>query len=339
MALPAKIVAIRSPRPITGVNGKERSLDRAGRVLAARHFAASTQKAYLFWIERFLDLYEDEDPKRLSEPEVNDFLTKLATEDQVAASTQNQALCALLFFYDKVLGLPLDRLEGVVRARRPKHRPTVLARESVVALLEEMDGQPLLVCQLLYESGLRLNESVTLRVKNLNFARREILVKDAKGNKDRITMLPYVVAVELKRHLREMRVHHEAGLAKGLGRVKLPTALDRKYPNAGREWPWQWVFPAATYYVDKSTGIRYRHHMDASVVQKAVRAAAVRAKLHQHVTPHVLRHSFATHLLEDGYDIRTVQELLGHASVKTTQIYTHVLNRGGYGVRSPLDRL
>lgn len=285
----------------------------------------------------FLRFHAPREAISLREDHVNEFLTHLAVGENVAASTQNQALCALLLFYDKVVGLPLDRIEGLVRARRPKTRPTVLARHEVDALLSAFDGVPLLICQLLYGSGLRLNEALNLRVKDIDFYRREIAIRVGKGQKDRVTMLPNPGILGLRQHLRRVQSQHEKDLALGLGRVALPLALGRKYPNAEREWLWQWVFPAASHYADKSTGMRYRHHVHPSVVQKAVRQAAARAGIQKHVTPHTLRHSFATHLLENGYDIRTVQELLGHASVKTTQIYTHVLNRGGFGVRSPLD--
>jgi integron integrase len=306
-------------------------------VLRASHYGTKTVKAYLHWIERFARFHRGADLMSLREYEVNAFLTHLAVEESVAASTQNQALCAILFFYDKVAGQPLDRIDGVVRARRPKRRPTVLSTQDVQCLLSELHGVPLLVCQLLYGSGLRLNEALTLRVKDLDLVRGEILVHQAKGNKDRITMLPEAAISGLRRHLSRVRRLHERDLALGLGRVALPGALARKYKNAEREWAWQWIFPASTHYTDSATGVRYRHHLHPTVIQKAVRAAALNADMPKHVTPHTLRHSFATHLLESGYDIRTVQELLGHASVKTTQIYTHVLNRGGYGVRSPLD--
>ena len=262
-----------------------------------------------------------------------------AVQENVAASTQNQALAAILFLYDKVLGEPLDRVEGVVRARRPKRIPTVLSREETERVFAQLEGVPLLICQLLYGSGLRLNEALSLRIKDLDFARREISIKEAKGGKDRVTMLPEPSVMPLKAHVESVRAQHQQDLRRGLGRVQLPNALGRKYPNAERQWSWQWVFPAASHFVEQESGIRYRYHVHPTVVQKAVSAAAARAKVSKHVTPHTLRHSFATHLLENGYDIRTVQELLGHASVKTTQVYTHVLNRGGLGVRSPLESL
>ena len=326
-------------RPLLRVVGKppDEAVERARRVLRARNYGARTVKAYLYWIDRFLTYHASADPLELREAEVNAFLTQLAVGQDVAASTQNQALSALLFFYAKVLGRPLEHMENIARARKPKRMPTVLSRGECEALFRELDGVALLVCQLLYGGGMRLDEALNLRVKDLGFDRREIAVKRAKGNKDRVTILPDAVRGPLQAHLARGKRIHERDLAMGLGRVPLPYALDRKYRNAEREWGWQWVFPASTYFTDSNDGIKYRYHLHQSVIQKAVRSACVRAKIAKHATPHVLRHSFATHLLENGYDIRTVQELLGHASVKTTQIYTHVLNRGGHGVRSPLD--
>jgi len=257
----------------------------------------------------------------------------------VAASTQNQGLAALLFLYEHVLEQPLNRIEGVVRARRPRRLPVVLSREDVAAVLAELDGDPYLVCALLYGSGLRVLEGLRIRVKDLDFERGESTVRDGKGRKDRITMLPAALYEPLQEHLRRVRRQHEEDLRAALGQAPLPDALARKYPNAAREWGWQWVFPASSHYLDPRTGIQHRHHLHESVIQKAVHEAARRAGLAKPATPHTFRHSFATHLLEDGYDIRTVQELLGHKDVRTTMIYTHVLNRGGRGVRSPLDRL
>lgn len=312
-------------------------LERARRVLATHHYAGKTAKAYLYWIERYLQFHAGANPRDLAEEEVNAFLSHLAVEERVAASTQNQALCALLCFYDKVLGQPLDRIEGVVRARRSRRQPVVLSGREVRALFGQLEGVPLLVCQLLYGSGMRLEEGLSLRVKDLDFDRAEVVVRQPKNKKDRVTMLPQSAMPALRKHLRSVSNTHKYYLSIGLGRVPLPHALDRKYKSAELDWAWQWVFPASTHFPDKSNGRAYRWHVHDSVIQKAVRDAAHAAGIAKHVTPHTLRHSFATHLLESGYDIRTVQELLGHASVKTTQIYTHVLNRGGLGVRSPLD--
>lgn len=277
-------------------------------------------------------------PRFLREPGANKFLTDLAVTHHVSASTQNQALAALLFLYDKVFGSPLDRIEGVVRAQTGKSQITAMSREETREVFARLSGTPRLVCMLLYGCGMRLGEALSLRVKDIDFDMREIVIRDPKGNRDRVTMLPDLVLDPLREHLRAVRNQHKADIANGLGRVPMPGALARKYVNADREWGWQWVFPATSHYSDRKTGIRHRYHLHHSVVQKAVRAAVLQTEITKHVTPHVLRHTFATHTLENGYDIRTVQDLLGHADVRTTQKYTHVLNRGGFGVRSPLDR-
>ena len=273
----------------------------------------------------------------MGEPEVNEFLTHLAVDERVAASTQNQALAALLFLYERVLRRPLGRIEGVVRARRPRRLPVVLTRPEVRAVLDGLDGTPRLMCMLLYGSGLRLLECLRLRVKDVDFQRNEITVRDGKGAKDRVTMLPAAAREELLAHLEKVQRQHARDLARGLGRAPLPDALARKYPGADRQWAWQWVFPASSHYIDRHTRVRHRHHLHESVVQRAVKEAVRRAEVAKPASCHTFRHSFATHLLEDGYDIRTVQELLGHKDVKTTMIYAHVLNRGGKGVRSPMD--
>ncbi|MEX2555882.1 MAG: integron integrase [Actinomycetota bacterium] len=316
-----------------------RLYDRAVEVFRSRHYSPQTQKSYLHWIGRYLRFHGGADPRTLSEVDVNAFLSDLAVTHKVAAATQNQALAALLFFYEHVLERPLDRVEGVVRARKPKRMPVALTRDEVGVMFEHLEGVPLLVCKILYGAGLRLTEGLSLRVKDLDFGRQEFLVRDGKGAKDRVTMLPEALRGPLEQHLRVIRRQHAKDLARGLGRVPMPTALARKYPRADREWGWQWVFPATSHYRDRETGIEHRHHLHKSVVQKAVRAAARGVGIAKHVTSHTFRHSFATHLLEDGYDIRTVQELLGHEDVRTTMIYTHVLNRGGLGVYSPLDRI
>jgi integron integrase len=275
----------------------------------------------------------------MGEPEVTAFLSNLAVDRGVSASTQNQALSAILFLYEHVLGMELEWLEGVVRAKAPPRLPVVLTRAEVRAILNALEGMPRLVGTLLYGSGLRLLECLRLRVKDLDFGRGEIVVRGGKGDRDRRTMLPTGVRAALTEHLRRVRAQHEADLAGGAGWVELPGALARKYPSAGREWPWQWVFPATRFYRDPVTGQRRRHHLHETVMQRAMRIATLRAGTTKPATCHSFRHSFATHLLEDGYDIRTVQELLGHRDVSTTMIYTHVLNRGGRGVLSPADRL
>lgn len=257
----------------------------------------------------------------------------------MAASTQNQALAAILFLYERVFDQPLDRIEGVVRARRPKRMPVVLTPDEIRATFSLIEGTPLLVCRLLYGTGARASEALSVRVKDLDFGRRELTVRDGKGRNDRVTPLPERLLEPLRDQLRAVQGQHRRDLATGLGVVSMPDALASKYPNAGREWPWQWVFPATSHFVERQTGSRHRWHLHESVVQKVFRRAVVAAGITKHATVHTLRHSFAAHLLEAGYDIRTVQELLGHRDVRTTQIYTHVLNRGGLGVRSPLDSL
>jgi integron integrase len=274
----------------------------------------------------------------MGEPEVTAFLSSLAVDAHVAASTQNQALAALLFLYQQVLDRQLDWLTDVVHAKRPARLPVVLSRDEVSAVLGCMRGTPHLMASLLYGAGLRVLECAQLRAKDLDFDRHELTVHDGKGRKDRVTMIPSRVEPALRSHLVGVRAQHTADLAAGSGTVALPDALDRKYPAASRDWPWQWVFPATRHYVDSATGARRRHHLHETVIQRAVKAAVRAARIPKHATAHTLRHSFATHLLEEGYDIRTIQELLGHHDVRTTMIYTHVLNRGPRGVRSPLDR-
>jgi integron integrase len=275
-------------------------------------------------------------PESMAEAEIGAYLSSLA-EAKVSSSTQNQALAALLFLYQQVLGRELQWLGNLVHAKRPKHVPVVLGREEVRNLLARLDGPVWLVCAVLYGAGLRLLEALHLRVKDIDMDRREIVVRGGKGQKDRRTVLPDVLIKPLRSHLAAVQTQHDGDISLGAGAVSLPDALDRKYPNAAREWIWQWVFPATRTYSDPTTREVRRHHLHESVIQRAVRQAAVAARISKPVTPHTLRHSFATHLLEKGYDIRTIQELLGHKDVSTTMIYTHVLNRGAGGVRSPLD--
>ncbi|MBI3784146.1 MAG: integron integrase [Deltaproteobacteria bacterium] len=263
----------------------------------------------------------------------------LAVDGKVSASTQNQALAALLFLYQQVLGCEVGWLDDIVRAKRPRRLPTVLTREEVQLLLNQLDGVAWIATMLLYGSGLRVMECLRLRVKDIDFERRELVVREGKGDKDRVTMLSSAVIPRLEAHLRRVRALHSKDLARGFGRVLLPGALARKYPNADCEWGWQWVFPSSQISIDPRSEERLRHHIDPSVLQRALRDARQIAGIEKPVTPHTLRHCFASHLLENGYDIRTVQELLGHEDVSTTMIYTHVLNRGGLGVQSPADRL
>jgi len=316
-----------------------RLLDRVRAALRARHYSRRTEKAYVHWIKRYIFFHGKRHPAEMGAAEVTAFLTALAVRDRVAASTQNQALNALLFLYREILGVELPWLDGLVRAKRPQHLPTVLTREEVRTVLEQLDRAPRLMALLLYGAGLRLLECCRLRIKDVDFATNQITIRDGKGSKDRVTMLPSAVKIDLARHVERARALHQRDIAAGAGWVELPWALGRKYPNAGREWAWQWVFPATRLYVDPSTGQRRRHHLHESVVQRAVREAVLKAGLAKKATCHTFRHSFATHLLEDGHDIRTVQELLGHQDVSTTMIYTHVLNRGPAAVRSPADRV
>ncbi|MGE3151487.1 MAG: integron integrase [Nitrospiraceae bacterium] len=314
-------------------------VDQVRQAIRRRHYSHKTEEAYVGWIKRFLVFHQQRHPIEIAEQEIGQYLSTLATHSRVSASTQNQALNAVLFLYHEVLGKKIGYVNGVVRAKRPHRLPVVLTREEVKELLRQLDGTAWLMATLLYGAGLRLMECCRLRVKDLDFTRNQIVVRAGKGNKDRYTMLPLTVKEPLARHLEEINQKHQHDLEQGLGRVVLPNALDRKYPKAGEEWSWQWVFPASKYYIDQATRTPYRHHLHESVIQKAVKEAARKAGIAKPASCHTFRHSFATHLLEDGYDIRTVQELLGHRDVSTTMIYTHVLNRGGRGVCSPADRL
>jgi len=323
----------RAPAP------KPKLLDQVRDAIRTRHYSCRTEEAYVGWIKRFILFHDKRHPAEMGKLEIEQFLTALAIKRRVAASTQNQALAAILFLYKDVLERDPGWLDDVVRAKRPQRLPVVLTRPEVEALLARLDGVSWIMAMLLYGSGLRLMECLKLRVKDIDFTRNEILVREGKGNKDRVTMLPAGVKNSLAAHLGGVRRLHERDLAAGLGRVRLPDALARKYPNASREWAWQWVFPAARICTDPRFGPPQRYHQHESVLQRAIHEAARKAGIAKPVGPHTLRHSFATDLLVAGYDIRTVQELLGHRDVKTTMIYTHVLNRGGRGVQSPADRL
>ncbi|MFT3847568.1 MAG: integron integrase [Propionivibrio sp.] len=312
-------------------------LDRVRERIRYKHYSLRTEESYVQWIRRFVLFHAKRHPSEMGVPEVEAFLTSLAVEGNVAASTQNQARSALLFLYKEVLGSELPWLDNVEQAKKPRRLPVVLTEEEVRSVLASLDGVAWLAAALLYGAGLRLMECMRLRVQDIDFKRREILVRDGKGFKDRVTMLPAKAAMRLQQHLVKVKAGHEADLAEGYGEVYLPYALDRKYPNAGKSWGWQYVFPATKRSVDPRSGKARRHHLDEKAVQRAVKQAVVRAGIVKPATPHTLRHSFATHLLQNGQDIRTVQELLGHEDVQTTMIYTHVLNRGGRGVTSPLD--
>jgi len=328
-----------SPAPVPRATPAPRLSERAREAMRLRHFSPRTEEAYLGWMRRYHEFHGRRNPAELGPEHVTAFLNALATRGHVAASTQNQALAALLFLYREVLGIQLPWLDDLVHAKTPARLPVVLTRDEVRAVLARMEGEPRLMATLLYGCGLRLLECCRLRVKDIDFGRNQITVRRGKGDKDRATMLPVSLESELAVHLERVRAQHERDLANGAGWVELPGALAKKLPSAGREWPWQWVFPATRHYLERETGQKRRHHLHETVVQHAVRRAVLASGIPKRATCHTFRHSFATHLLEDGSDIRTVQELLGHKDVATTMIYTHVLNRGPAGVQSPADRL
>jgi integron integrase len=314
-----------------------RLLDQLRDALRARHYSPRTEKAYTQWVARYIRFHRYRHPAEMVEPEINEFLTHLAVDEKVSASTQTQALSALLFFYRNVIGYEIGEIQGLVRARPSRRLPVVMTPAEVTSLLEQLDGDYRLIASLLYGSGLRLMECLELRVQDLDFGRGEITVRRGKGDKDRITMLPQSLKPALRTHLERVRRVHQKDLSEGWGSAQLPDALARKYPNAAYEWAWQWVFPQQSRWRDPVSGEQGRWHVHETLVQRAVKHGARKAGIPKKVTCHTLRHSFATHLLESGYDIRTIQELLGHASVNTTMIYTHVLNKGGLAVRSPID--
>ncbi len=314
-------------------------LDQVRARIRVKHYSIRTEAQYVQWIKRFIYFHDKRHPRDMGAPEVEAFLTDLAVTGGVSASTQNQALSALLFLYREVLEIVLPWLDNVTRAKPSQRLPVVLTPAEVRAVLERMDGVYGLMGRLLYGTGMRLMECVRLRVKDVDFGRNEILIREGKGGKDRVTMLPVALAIPLQDHLARRRILYEDDLAAGKAGVWLPDALEKKYPNAATEWGWQFVFCSGSHSTDLRSGAVRRHHIDEKLLQRAMKKAVVAARLAKPATPHTLRHSFATHLLESGQDIRTVQELLGHADVSTTMIYTHVLNKGGRGVTSPLDRL
>jgi len=332
MALPTNADRLASD---TGASGL---LERVRARVRAKHYSIRTEDVYADWVRRFILHFDRRHPKDMGAPEVEQFLTDLAVDGNVSASTQNQAKSALLFLYRDVLSIDLDWLRGVTKAKAPERLPVVLTEAEVARVFRHLKGHYALMAQLLYGSGLRLMECARLRVKDLDFDRGAIVVRDGKGQKDRITMLPRSAELPLQRHLRHVKLLHDDDLRQGLGAVYLPFALAHKYSTAARAWGWQYVFPSLQLSIDPRSNVKRRHHIDEQGLQRALKQAVRHAGIVKPATPHTLRHSFATHLLESGYDIRTVQELLGHADVSTTMIYTHVLNRGGRAVVSPLDR-
>ena len=306
--------------------------------LRLKHYSIRTENSYVSWIKRFILFHNKRHPKDMGKQEIEEFLTYLAVDLKVASSTQNQAFNALLFLYREVLDIDIDDQINAVRAKKPRRLPTVMSKSETFNLIENLDGIHQLMSKLLYGSGLRLMECVRIRVKDIDFELNQVVVRDGKGAKDRITVLPEDVKSSLRKHLEKIKLLHQDDLDKGYGRVYLPFALERKYPNANREWGWQYVFPSKSLSTDPRSGEIRRHHINESTLQKALKRAVKFLKINKPVSCHTFRHSFATHLLEDGYDIRTVQELLGHKDVNTTMIYTHVLSKGGMVVRSPLDR-
>jgi integron integrase len=314
-----------------------RFLDQVRAAIRLRGMSYRTEETYVDWIKRFIVFHGKRHPREMGAPEIEQYLAYLVNERHLSPSSRNLCLHALLFVYREVLGMDSPALDAIPLAKKEQRQPVVFTKTEVADILAQMEGRNLMMAQLLYGTGMRLRELLRLRVKDIDFARNQITVMEGKGGKDRVTMLPATVKQALQEHLRNVKVAHEIDLAEGYGMVELPWALAKKYPNAELEWKWQYIFPAPKRSRDPRSGVQRRHHLDPSVLQKSVKHAINAAGITKHGSCHTFRHSFATHLLEAGYDIRTVQELLGHSDVSTTMIYTHVLNRGGLGVRSPLD--
>lgn len=312
---------------------------RYSEALEVRHYSPRTRKCYLQWFDRFLSYHKGKNPTMLDEQDINAFLTALAVDIEVSASTQNQALAAILFLFRSIFDRQVDELGAVIRAKKPVHLPVVMSRDEVRLVISFLKAEKHLIARLMYGTGLRIMECLSLRVQDLDFDRSEILVRNGKGAKDRVTMFPEALKAPILEHMNHIKAIHELDKLEGWGKVWLPGAIDRKYINASSDWLWQWVFPQDRRWKNPETGLEGRHHMDESIIQRAVHEAVLKAGINKRATCHTFRHSFATHLIENGYDIRTVQELLGHTDVKTTMIYTHVLNKGPSGVRSPLDNL
>ena len=319
--------------------GKKKLLDQVSDVIRLKHYSIKTEETYLNWIRRYILFHKKRHPAKMGEEEISAFLTHLAVKEKVAAATQNQALNAIVFLYREVVKRDLGEIRDITWAKRPTRLPVVFTKDEARRMLDQLEGVNWLMAGLLYGAGLRLMECMRLRVKDVDFAYKQIVVRDAKGNKDRTTMLPASVMEPLRRHMSKVKALHKAELEEGFGEVYLPFALEKKYRNASREWGWQYVFPSSKRSRDSRSGVIRRHHIAESVLQRAVKVAVRNSGIAKPASCHTFRHSFATHLLEDGYDIRTVQELLGHRNVNTTMIYTHVINKGAQAVRSPLDAL
>lgn len=318
---------------------KSRLLDQVSANLRSRHYSRKTEESYLGWVRKFILFHNKRHPGEMGEKEINTYLTYLALKKKVSASTQNQALSAIFFLFRTVLNREIGNIGEIIRARKSKRLPVVLTKEEVKQVLARLSGEIWVIVSLMYGAGLRLTECLRLRVQDIDFSGNQLMIRSGKGDKDRLTMLPANLRKPLTDHLKEVWRMHQRDIQEGWGKAILPHSLSRKYPNASCEWLWQYVFPQKSRWINRQTKEQGRHHIDESIVQKAVRLAVLRSGITKHATCHTFRHSFATHLLASGYDIRTVQELLGHKDVKTTMVYTHVLNRGGRGVQSPLDTL
>ncbi len=312
-------------------------LDIVSTELRTRHYSIRTEKAYLGWIKRFILFHNKQHPSSLGKSEISSFINYLAIKKKVSASTQNQALQSILFLYKQILKIEIGWIEEIKRVERIKHIPVVFSRKEAKIILSHMKGVTRLIASLLYGSGLRLNECLRLRVKDIDFDYKQIIIRDGKGEKDRRTTLPLSLVPALQRQIKKVKTIHQEDLKKGFGKAPLPYALSQKYPNAGKEFGWQFLFPTENLSFDEKQKFKFRYHVHSSTIQKAIKEALKKSEITKPGSPHTFRHSFATHMLETGYDIRTVQELLGHKDVRTTMIYTHVLNKGGLGVRSPLD--
>jgi len=320
-------------------NKQPRLLEQVRNAIRTKHYSIRTEESYTRWIKRFILFHNKRHPQNMGAKEVNAFLNHLAVKRGVAASTQTQTLCAIVFLYKQIFNRDLGTLDNLIRAKRKKNLPVVFTREEAGQVLTKMAGTHRLMANLLYGSGLRLMECIRLRVKDVDFGYSQVVVRDGKGNKDRVTMLPKTVAHDLKEHLKKVKKQPEEDLVKGYGSVYLPNALARKYRGADKSWGWQYVFPSSKISVDPRSGVKRRHHVNQQYLHRAVKSAVQKSKIYKTASCHTFRHSFATHLIEDGYDIRTIQELLGHKDVSTTMVYTHVLSKGGRGVRSPVDTI